>query len=207
MLTNIKYSVTFLMVVFFAIFLVSCNKTEKTYYNSGKLMEKYEINKDSLKDGTYERYFEGGALAEILTYYEGKQNGERIIYHESGKTESVCRYVNGLIQGGRKVFYQSGELKYESNYEDSKLSGLFVAYYENGNKKEEVTFADDFENGPFVEYHENGKIDWKGQYLNGENEFGLLENYDSTGILIKKMMCDSIRNCVTIWKKEDEPIK
>lgn len=185
------------------IMLVSCKKIQKTYYSSGKLMEKYEINKDSLKVGSYERYFDNGSLAETVSYRDGKQEGKRIIFHESGKEESVCNYVNGFIQGARRVYYPNGKLKYESNYKNSKLNGSFIAYYENGNKKEEVNFVDDLENGPFTEFYENGKIEWKGKYLNGENEFGLLENFDSTGVLIKKMMCDSTRNCVTIWKKEN----
>ena len=185
------------------IVLLSCNKTQKTYYTSGKLMEKYEINKDSLKVGSYERYFDNGSLAETVSYKGGKQEGKRIIFHESGKEESVCTYFNGLIQGVRRVYYPNGTLKYESNYTNSKLNGSFIAYYENGNKKEEVIFVNDLENGPFIEYHENGKMNWKGIYLNGENEFGLLENFDSTGVLIKKMMGDRTRNCVTIWKKEN----
>ena len=54
----------------------------------------------------------------------------------------------------------------------------------------------------FEEYYTNGKIKWKGSYRNGDHEYGLLEKYDSTGVLVKKMECDSLFICRTVWKKE-----
>ena len=69
---------------------------------------------------------------------------------------------------------------------------------------EEVLFKDNEENGPFVEYYDNGEIEWKGSYLNGDNEFGILEQYDRTGVLIKKMECDSLGACITVWIKDEE---
>ena len=49
-------------------------------------------------------------------------------------------------------------------------------------------------------YYENGQIHWKGTYLNGDNEFGLLEEWDSLGTMIKRMKCDSMAVCRTFWR-------
>ena len=56
------------------------------------------------------------------------------------------------------------------------------------------------ENGPFSEYFENGQIQWKGTYRNGDNEYGILYEYDSLGTPIKIMKCDTQAICRTIWK-------
>lgn len=62
------------------------------------------------------------------------------------------------------------------------------------------------ENGPFTEYHENGQKAWEGTFLNGDNEYGLLQQYDEAGTLIKKMNCDSLGVCTTIWTLKDGDI-
>ena len=71
---------------------------------------------------------------------------------------------------------------------------------------ERVTFEGNEENGPFEEYHQNGQIQWKGTYLKGENEYGLLEEFDEIGEPIKRMMCDEMAICKTIWTKENGDI-
>ncbi|MBK7701221.1 MAG: hypothetical protein IPJ39_22090 [Saprospiraceae bacterium] len=60
--------------------------------------------------------------------------------------------------------------------------------------------SDNNENGPFTEYYENGQIHWKGTYLNGGNEFGLLEEAGFLGTMIKRMKCDSMAVCRTFWR-------
>ena len=48
-----------------------------------------------------------------------------------------------------------------------------------------------------LEYHPNRKKCTGRPIFNGDNEFGLLERFDTTGTLIKKMMCDSMAICRT----------
>ena len=88
------------------------------------------------------------------------------------------------------------------SYVDGVLSGAVLSYFENGTLKEFATVEDNIENGPFKEYYPNGKLKWEGQFLNGDKEFGELINYDSTGIMIRKMWCDSLAVCKTTWTLE-----
>lgn len=67
---------------------------------------------------------------------------------------------------------------------------------------EEVMFADNEENGPFTEYHKNGSLKAEGNYLNGDNEHGLLKLYNEEGELVRKMQCDS-GICQTTWVSPD----
>ncbi|HOY11594.1 MAG TPA: toxin-antitoxin system YwqK family antitoxin [Saprospiraceae bacterium] len=200
---NLVYILQFFVLI---LVLSACNQYEKTYYDDGKLKEKYQINKDKEKDGAYLRYHANGTLAEETNYQNGLQEGLRKIFTESGDLEFTSTYADGKLNGPRKVYFPTGKLRVDSNYKDDQLIGTFYKYYENGNLQEEVTFVEGAENGPFVEYYDNGVVKWKGNYLNGDNEFGLLEHFDVTGKLIKKMQCDSTRMCITIWK-EDQEIK
>lgn len=88
------------------------------------------------------------------------------------------------------------------SYTDGVLDGQVISYFEDGTKRESVTFLNNTENGPFTEFHENGKKHWEGTYRNGDNEYGLLIEYDTLEKIIKKMDCDSLGMCRTIWSKE-----
>ena len=198
-----------IFLIFLSVFLLGCKKDNvvRTYYDSGALMEEYHIDEDSLITGLYKRYHPEGVLAEDCTYEKGLRNGLRKLYAVSGELESIYPYQNDKINGEYQVFYPSGKIKIKANYVNSEIVGDFFQYFENGNLKEKITFESNMENGPFEEYHESGKIKWRGTYRNGDNEFGLLEEYNEDGILIKKLMCDSMRICTTIWTIEDGDIK
>jgi len=188
--------------------MASCQQSgEVVVHNEGgRVIEKYHVNKDSLRQGLYEAYFESGNLKEKATYKDGKLNGERTLFFTNGQAEITEQYISGVMNGDYKVFYESGQLKLVQNYVDGQLTGTSVKYHENGEVAERVNFIDGEENGPFEEYHPNGEIQWRGNYLNGDNEVGLLEEFDTAGVVIKKMMCDSQAICRTIWTVEDGDI-
>lgn len=173
------------------------NKDEK-----GRITEKYAVNKDNQKHGAYSSYI-NGALVSKATYKNDKLHGLRTIYHPNGEIEIEENYENDVLVGAYKSYHNNGQLAQEANYVQGVLQGLLKTYYKDGKIKEEVTMVDNDENGPFKEYHPNGKIMWEGQFLNGDNEFGLLKNYNEAGELIKKMMCDSLGVCATIWTIEE----
>ena len=104
-------------------------------------------------------------------------------------------------------FYPNGDTLLKTQYSNGVLSGIFTKYYASGQIEETVTFANNDENGPFYEYYENGILHWEGSYLNGDNEFGLLTEYNTEGVILKKMMCDSLAMCRSIWTLEKGDIK
>jgi len=173
--------------------------------DQGRVTEKYNINDDSLKHGLYEAYI-NGAKVEEAHYDNGKLQGTRKIYRSNGAIEIEEQYDNNVISGKYKTFHLDGTLSQEANYVDGVMQGELKSYYQNKQLKEVVTMVNNEENGPFVEYHENGQKSYEGNYLNGENEYGLLQQYDESGVLIKKMTCDSLGVCTTIWTLKDGDI-
>lgn len=195
----------FLLII---IFLSSCGeKVIISKYETGEKQEEYQYTGDSLKHGYYKRYSQGGILLEEANYVEGKLNGERIIYNAEGKKEISEIYENDILNGPLKEFYENGKMKMLGNYKNNVLSGTVNVFYPSGKLKEEVQFEDNMEDGPFKEFHENGNLKWEGTYRKGDNEFGLLKEYDENGELIRKMMCDERAICTTTWTKDGSHLK
>lgn len=168
---------------------------------NGNISEKYSINNDSLKHGEYTSFI-NGALVEKANFSSGKLDGPRYIYHPNGQIEIEETYNDDVLIGDYKTYFSNGVLSQSANYKSGMMQGTLKTFYKDGSLKEEVTMLDNEENGPFKEYFQNGKVKWEGQFLNGDNEFGLLKNYNEEGTLVKKMMCDSLGVCATIWTLE-----
>jgi len=195
---------TILLLCLLTLCLIGCKSNEfiEIKDENGNLIEKYEANKEKQKDGVAYTYFGDGSLQSEQNYHKGVLDGERKIYFKNGQVEIIELYDKGIIHGPYRVFYENGQANIEVDYTQGAMQGLLKRFYESGALMEEVVMVDNEENGPFKEYYENGQVQWNGQYLNGENEFGLLEQFDEKGTLVKKMMCDSFAVCQTIWTIE-----
>lgn len=194
----------FILILFTGLWLSCSTGLEKVSITNeaGTLIEEYMITKDSLKSGLAKVFDSDGKLFETANYENGVLQGIRTIYYPSGKKEIEENYIDGMLEGTYNSYYENGVVKQSTVYKQNEVEGKFDSYYENGQLKESVSYADNQENGPFVEYYENGKKKWEGNYLNGDNEFGLLVQYDSLENVLKKMMCDSLGMCRTIWTPE-----
>ncbi len=167
------------------------------------LSREYSKDKQGRIQGELKTYYENGqSIFESANYRDSLLSGSRKLYFITGVMEVEENYVNGILQDTVYLYYPSGKLKKKSPYRNGTLTGKVTRFYENGQMLEEVMFSNNEENGPFVEYHPNGTLKWIGQYLNGNREFGELLQYDSTGVLIKKMICDSLGICKTTWRIE-----
>lgn len=185
--------------------IFSCRNTEqKTFHENGQVKEVFQMNDEGAKHGSYTSYYEDGTSYEISTYNNGKFTGIRKLHYPDGSLEIEEMYnENGELNGSYATYYKNGQIMVKKTYKNNILEGEVTVYYENGQLKEKVLFTNNQENGPFTEYYQNGQVQWKGTYLNGPNEFGELEEYDSTGMLIKKMLCDSLAICRSTWKIEN----
>lgn len=172
--------------------------------DSGAIIERFQIDKDSIKHGEYLAFYEDGTTKEVAYYESGKLNGDRKIFYDNGQEEIVERYEKDIMVGPYKVYHKNGTLKLVVNFYDGVMEGPMKVYYSDGTLKEEVTMKNNNENGPFKEFHPNGQVHWEGYYLNGDNEFGELREYNEEGELIKKMECDSMAVCKTVWSIEQD---
>lgn len=186
-------------IITLALLVVGCKQTEQTLHENGAVYQVFYHDDQGEFDGPFKSYSDDGALFEEATYSHGKLVGTRTIYYASGAREIVESYLDGVIDGTYQKYYESGQLQLEATYTAGVMNGTLKTYHENGEIHEVVTMADNEEHGPFKEYHPNGKLQWQGTYHHGENEIGLVQEYDTTGTLIRKMMCDDRSVCQTIW--------
>ncbi len=163
----------------------------------------YTRNKENFaKEGTLTRFAVDGSKLEKAEYKNDTLNGFRHLYYPNGNIQVSENYVNGAFEGVFQSFYENSKLQLEGNYVKNVMEGVWKGYYDSGELKEEVLFKNNNENGPFVEYHKNGKLKAKGNYLEGDNEDGLLELFNEEGEMVKKMQCKK-GVCRTTWTKEN----
>ncbi|MBK9109859.1 MAG: toxin-antitoxin system YwqK family antitoxin [Saprospiraceae bacterium] len=189
------------------LFLISCKgiKQVETKYENGRTFESYSIRlegKDSIREGSYKRFDDGGNILEECIYLNGKIHGLRKMYLD-GKLISEETRDQDKYQGPFKAYHNNGAVQLEAEYINDEMTGLVKVYYPHGGLKETVTFDKNVEMGPFKEYHENGRLKAEGVYhqFEGPVEHGELKLYDTSGILIKIMQCD-MGKCSTTWKKD-----
>ena len=190
---------------FFSLIVCSCQDLTQVQIVDpiSGIKKVYWIDKDSLIQGEKLVYIDQGkVLNEKSNYIDGQLSGDRFLYRTDGTLEIKEHYQNDYLEDTLLIYYPSGMVKLKMPYAQGVLTGQVLQYYESGKLMEQVTYVENQENGPFVEFHENGQIKWKGQYLNGDNEFGILEQYDEEGHLSRKLSCDSSAICRTIWTKE-----
>lgn len=169
------------------------------------------MDQDSLMQGLFVRMNSNGDTTEIAHYVNDKLEGERRIF-TNGFLEIREQYVQDVLEGSYETYYNNGQINIKTVYQNGVMNDKIYKYFENGVLAEVVQMKDNEENGPFVEYYPSGKLHWEGNYINGDNEDGILKKYSEDGELIEKLMCGLYhenRICQTIWDKErgDVPLK
>lgn len=176
---------------------------KKVYSEDGVLQQLISMDKDSTLQGVSITYFDNGVdVFEQAHYLNGELSGVREIFYPDGNVEIRETYLADVMVDTLMTFHRNGNIRTKAFYKSGTLTGVATKYYESGLLLEEVTFEYDEENGPFKEYHENGNIKWSGTYKDGDNEVGLLTEYNEQGQAIKKMMCDDRSICKTVWTLE-----
>ncbi|MEL6122865.1 MAG: toxin-antitoxin system YwqK family antitoxin [Bacteroidota bacterium] len=172
--------------------------------SDGELSQILRMDRDSVLQGESVTFFENGEdVFERATYVDGELNGVRKLYYSNGTVEIQEYYEDGILIDTLYTYHQNGQVRTKLNYQKGTITGIGLKYDNSGRLLERVTFANDSENGPFEEYHPNGQLHWQGYYQDGPNEVGELREYDTEGMLIKIMSCDSLSTCRTIWTIED----
>ena len=85
-------------------------KLIETYYDEAKtkVNERYYVDKNYLRQGLYEQFYENGQLRRRCTYKDGKLNGLYKSFHENGKLEERFTFKNDELDGLYELFYENG---------------------------------------------------------------------------------------------------
>ena len=116
------------------------------------------------KNGKGKEYDDKGKLVFEGEYLNGKRNGKGKEYYYNGKLIFDGEYLNGKRNGkGKQYDHWNGKLVFEGEFfNEKKWTGK--GYNLNGN----VVFQINNGKGKGKEYDYDGKLNFEGEYLNGE---------------------------------------
>lgn len=138
--------------------ICSCDRTEKTFYEDGKL--KSEIEKKG------KRY-----------------HGKAIWYYSNGMKQHECNYVNDTLQGLSTRWYTNGKTNSVEHFKDNRLHGEVLNFDMNGKKLVESNYFNDTLHGPYKDLYTSGQTKAEGNYYKGLYD-GQWIYYDADGTIV-----------------------
>ena len=147
---------------------------EYSYSRDGPLeeMTTYTImgfeDRDRVRNGPHETYYENGQLEEKRTYKDGVQDGPFERYHDNGQLSTKGTYKDGERDGLFEYYDENGQLRSKRTYKDGELDGPDEGYFEDGQLSGTGTFKNGEFDGPYEIYYDNGQLWTKGIYKDGE---------------------------------------
>lgn len=148
------------------------------YDNTRDLKAKYSINDKGQKDGVLVEFYEDGTLKNILTYKEGKLNGEYKEFSTRGKLIENGYYQNNIKEGNVIKFLNGGML--EGKQKNGKMIGesIFTCKYENNNLKTRIHIKDKLIEGEKESFNIDGTLKEKiSRSYDGKNITDSFETY------------------------------
>ena len=101
------------------------------YHENDNLVEKIGFF-NGKREGTYYRYFKGGAIKSEGYYVQNKLQGIKLNYFKNGNVFSESNYVSGQRHGLQKTWFLNGQLAKKKNLSKGREEGLQQAWLANG---------------------------------------------------------------------------
>ena len=169
------------------------------YYENGQLYRKgnYEFGKQvkgsfeyfdkngELKDGTYERKYDG-QLKYKDNYKFGKLHGLSESFNGMFVFSSKDNYKFGEKHGLSESFYENGQLRWKRNYKNGKLHGLYETFDENGQLGSKRNYKNGKLHGLYEAFYKNGQLGRRENYKFGKLH-GLRKFFDKNGKFTHKI--------------------
>jgi hypothetical protein len=117
--------------------LISCNQKNyyEEFYKNGVTKLKIEIDKNSIRNGNFEEYYEIGQLKAIGKYINGEVVDFVYVYYPNGKIREKGKFKNGYRSGWFDIFREDGTLMKKEEYlnvEKKYIKNQFIFYNANG---------------------------------------------------------------------------
>ena len=105
-------------------------ETRKVYFEDGKLLREFQVNKKGEKNGFYKQYHSNGELQVELSYTDGIQNGGTAVsFHSNGVKAREANVKKGshelnqpsILDGEFTEWNEDGFLKKKGCYKDGKI--------------------------------------------------------------------------------------
>lgn len=133
------------IIIFFLLFIISCNERKKYIFIDGQKAICNNILKDSILNGETYFYDSNNILKGIYSYHNGHLNGEAFEFYPSGEVKTKMNYLNGKFNGIMIHFDSSTSSRIIENYYyglksgsrleiNEKLDSIFYFFSLEGNE-------------------------------------------------------------------------
>jgi hypothetical protein len=144
----------------FVILALSANAQMRSYYvDEGDTIN--IVDKDSLRQGVWRAYFQGGKLKSETVYKNNKKQGLEIKWYNSGCVEQETFFNNGQLDGPVTFYGRNCKKQLTENFKNGVKEGLEIAYHANGRIKSEGDFKKGNLNGVYRVYNKNGEFSFE----------------------------------------------
>ncbi len=150
------------------------------YYKSGKLFFQTpvkSIDPDVYTDGEIKFFTPAGNVLKVLSYQNGRLNGQADYFYPDGKPLFHGNYIDDKKSGVWKQWEENGQYGIGS-FKDELPDGKWTFYYTDGSLKSEGKFHNGKQTGVWTEYRENGDVA-EGNYTDGIPDGTWVCNYNN----------------------------
>lgn len=123
-----------------------------------------------VEEGEWKYWFsekDGGKLAWINIYSQGKKNGQWIWYYKDGTERKIENYKMDNLDGLATKYWSPGKVKSEIMFKDGNYNGTYKTFHRNGQLSIETNYSKGKEDGLFKHYYESAQISKEGEWKNG----------------------------------------
>ena len=120
---------------------------------------------DGKINGNQKIYWNNGTLYRTSNYIKGLKNGTEKIYLKNGYTYEINSFQNDLKNGESKEFDGKGNVQFIKNYKNDVLHGIYQEFYD-GELEEYGNYLQGKKDGKWITF-EDGKIEVEAEYKNG----------------------------------------
>ena len=125
-------------------------------YEKGHKKETGRYDHEGQRDGTWMRWYPGGARKAMIVYDAGKPVS-LAAWHESGLKWEQGSFDNGFKNGPWHRWHSNGQKEIESFYDHGVLDRNFTVWHDNGQKQELGAYKHGVREGLWVKWHANGQ--------------------------------------------------
>lgn len=139
-------------------FDASGNSTVKMFNEDATPFAEGGYNAAKERDGVWKFYSDKGGVSNIITFRDGKKDGQVIVFTASGLVLDSMNYASDILDGERVKYYTNGKKQVVFNYKAGVVDGSYESFFEDGGKALEGVFKDGKRDGVWKFYDENGSV-------------------------------------------------
>lgn len=131
------------------------------------------VDKDSLRQGVWRKFYPGGKLRAEVVYKNSKKQGIEIQWHNnlSNCVKQEAYYSNGILDGPITTYGKNCKKELIENYKNGVKEGYELAYHSNGNIKSEGNYKKGNLDGVYKVYDKAGKFSFESRSTNEEVQY------------------------------------